>query len=158
MILWSDIGADITDRLQLESMYFYTEQTTLPEAALFLIEADSLLYNGIHTNIICSRFQQQGILGGNCLPLQTLSITKLNRPNVINSLGFSNGEGPLQIAFPEACQGEYQWHAIDGRLLTKGTVDYSLLWNISPPNSAGLLFLTIQTNQQRFCFPLLRMQ
>jgi hypothetical protein len=156
--LWSDVGADITDRLQLESMFFYTEQSTLPEAAMYLIEADSLLYNGIHTNIICSRFQQQGILGANCLPLETASITKFISPQLINTMGFAQAVGPLQLAFPDASNGVYQWYAVDGRLLMEGTIDYSLLWTIPPPNYTGLLFLSIQTNQQRFRFPLLRMQ
>lgn len=156
--LWSDVGADITDRLQLESMFFYTEQSTLPEAAMYLIEADSLLYNGIHTNIICSRFQQQGVLGGNCLPLETASITKFISPQLLNTLAFAKAEAPLQVTFPEASNGEYQWYAVDGRLLMEGAVDYSLLWTIPPPNYVGSLFLLIQTKQQRIVFPLVRMQ
>lgn len=156
--LWSDLGPDITDRLQLESMFFYTEQSTLPEAAMWLIEADSLLYNGMHTNTICMRFQQQGILGGNCLPLNITTMSHLKAPYLINSIGFAHAEGPLQVAFPEASNGVYRWYAIDGRLLMEGTMDYSVLWTIPPPNYVGLLYLSIQNNQQHFRFPLLRMQ
>lgn len=156
--LWSDLGNDITDRLLLESMFFYSEQTTLPEAAVFFIEADSLLYNGVHTPVICQRFQQQGILGGNCLPVTVNEYTPQTSPQLLNTRGFAFNNEPLAILFQQPTQGRYRYVGIDGRLIDEGNI--ALSSNFSVPNSMlvrGMAILIIETNEgKRYQWPLWR--
>jgi hypothetical protein len=70
----TDLGDYVTDRLMLESLHFFTNNTTLPEAALYVLKADTLLFNGINVSSICAQFQLRNILNSNCLPV---SIAKL---------------------------------------------------------------------------------
>lgn len=154
--LWSDIGGDIVDRLQLESMFFYTEQTTLPEAARFLIEADTLLYNGIHTPIICQRFQQQGILNANCLPTSIEAIANNKAmPALLNTYGLAlNGESPA-ILFPNQEAGHYTWWSADGRKLLSFPFEHCTKIILAlPQHHSGFLCLEIETRTGNYRFPL----
>ena len=157
--LWSDLGSEITDRLLLESMFFYTEQTTLPEAAMFFIEADSLLYNGVHTPIICQRFQQQGILGGNCLPLNVNEyISTSSNPQLLNTQGFAFNNESLAIMFDKPTQGYFRYIGIDGRLIDEGNISLSTRCDIPTSNGIrGMAILCIETSTgERYQWPVWR--
>ena len=41
----TNLGNFITDQLMLESLHFFTNNTTLPEAAMYVLKADTLLFN-----------------------------------------------------------------------------------------------------------------
>lgn len=158
--IWSDLGADVADRLQLESMHFYTEQTSLPEAALFVLDADTLLYNGVHTAQICQRFQQQGILNSNCLPTSAMQVQIIkSQPYIINTHGFCfNGQMP-ELVFPSVQEATYTWWSSDGRKLYSEKLEPVLKSVLNGPSlTNGFYILHVQTATGNYRFPLLKVQ
>lgn len=62
MEIRQDLGAAKTDQLALQEMYSNFAQMTLEDAARLFIDADSLLYEGVHTELIKFYFCQRGII------------------------------------------------------------------------------------------------
>lgn len=68
MQIRNHIGAEITDRIQLQEMYANFAGMTLEDAAMAVIDADSMLYDGVHAEVIADYFCQRNILEQNsCL-------------------------------------------------------------------------------------------
>lgn len=106
--IWTDLGAIITDKLMLEAMHFFTNNTGLPEAAMYVLQADTVLFNGQHTNTICNRFSQKNILDANCQPTQLQNTTQQNHSiQINNTYGFTFLNENIEIEFPNNQSGEY---------------------------------------------------
>jgi hypothetical protein len=100
-LIWEKLGAEITDKLMLQSMYFYTDSTTLPQAANYILQADTLLYQGIHSGVICEKFVQKNILTNYCYPLEIKEVyIQNNSIKIFNQLAFGNKIDKLQIELP----------------------------------------------------------
>ncbi|MEL6193701.1 MAG: T9SS type A sorting domain-containing protein, partial [Bacteroidota bacterium] len=66
--LHQELGGDITDRLILQEVYSNYRGMEIGDAALLFIEADSLLYDGAHADVIQFAFCQRNLLEqGSCL-------------------------------------------------------------------------------------------
>lgn len=96
----TDLGLVVTDKLMLEAMHFFTDATTLPEAAMYVLQADTLLFGAQFSNTICTRFQQKHILDAWCKPVQLTAPMLPEQPLVVNSQGFAEGSGVLQVIMP----------------------------------------------------------
>ncbi len=67
-----DLGRGITDSLIYQTHYSYAQNITMAHAALLLIDADSLLFNGAHYCTIYDRLLQHGFVSqsnNGCWPL-----------------------------------------------------------------------------------------
>ncbi len=62
MQLWSDIGKQVTDKLIFQTHYGYAQNIDFLAAANLLLQADQLLYNGIHYCPISQRLYERGLL------------------------------------------------------------------------------------------------
>ena len=62
MHIWEEIGREITDRIFIEAHYLWGASPGFPDAAKAFIQADSLLYDGIHTNEIIYWFDKYGLI------------------------------------------------------------------------------------------------
>jgi len=106
MQIWDDLGRFTTDQLLLQSMYSYTSNMTMPQAAALILEADTLLNSGANYSIICTHFASRGIL--NC----PLSVTEPNGnlPVVINTNG-------LEIQFQKETTYGVEIFDVTGKLI-----------------------------------------
>ncbi|MEO1587092.1 MAG: T9SS type A sorting domain-containing protein [Bacteroidota bacterium] len=139
-----EIGAEITDQLALEELYSNFPDMTLADGAILLIEADSVLFGGIHTPVIQDKFCARGvILNSGCLGVSV------------------DAEPPSKFAiYPnpakEAVQlllepGAYQVHLWDlsGRRIQTWTIQASrTAYTLPLPEVAGLFILEIHSPQQ----------
>ena len=104
--IYTDLGQIVSDKLMLESLYFFTNNTTLPEAALYILQADSLLFNGQHSNTICNRFAEKNIFDANCKPTFINNISQLTDDiEIINTYGFLTNNEKIKIQFENAKSG-----------------------------------------------------
>jgi hypothetical protein len=62
MSIRSELGGAIMDRLVLQSLYGNANQMTLTDGAKLILEADSMLYSGAHTEILSQYFCSQNLL------------------------------------------------------------------------------------------------
>jgi hypothetical protein len=88
MEIYNHIGRNAMDQLVIESLYGYFNQMTFTDAALLIVQADSLYNNGVNVPIIWSTFYNKGILPSNPVSIYENEIVGVN---VINSIGFSTG-------------------------------------------------------------------
>lgn len=98
--IWTDLGRTVTDKLMLESLHFYTNTTNFTQAAYYLLQCDTLLFGGIHTNTLCFHLSNKNLLGANCRPLGVDKLDVNNSPSsllVYNELGFATGSSNLYI-------------------------------------------------------------
>jgi len=110
-LIYTDIGRNSTDELVLETLYFLNNNSTLPEAAHFMLQADSLLNGGANVGILCNRFQQKNILDASCLPVGIKSVAIQDEGfRLLNSFGFTNYRENLGILTP---RGNYQLNIYD---------------------------------------------
>lgn len=70
MYIWNDIGAEITDRLAVQSFYYLNPSgVTMTTAAQAVIQADRNLHNGANLPILIKWFGQRGFISpSNYLP------------------------------------------------------------------------------------------
>lgn len=148
--IWGDWGAAITDQLMLESMHFLSNQTTLPEAALYMLAADTLLFNGIHASQICNRFQEQSILDAQCKPVYIPSVIERNSDIIVKqSLAFAQRQSPLIVESHSNNAVEINLTTIDGKHISRTHLPGHTQWILSPDYLAtGMYLLHIQCSKQ----------
>lgn len=155
--IWTDLGQIITDKLMLESLHFFTDNTTLPEAAFYVMQADTILFGGSHSNTICSKFQAKHILDINCKPVGISETQSVAGIQLINSVGFANNEGNAQLVFPEKTDGHYDLIDMSGKQLISKSFKESRNLEITPGQlRTGIYLLSIQTPKGRYSFKLAR--
>ncbi|MBI1808143.1 MAG: M36 family metallopeptidase [Ignavibacteria bacterium] len=62
MVLWSDLGRAVMDKLVLQSHYLLGANPTMHDNACAIIQADRSLYGGSHINTLFQRFVARGFL------------------------------------------------------------------------------------------------
>ena len=145
----TNLGNFITDRLMLESLHFFTNNTTLPEAAMYVLKADTLLFNGMNTPNICAHFQLRNILNSNCLPVSIAEIQNSPVCQLVNTMGFAKGENSLSILFPNYTNGSYVITDMTGKTIAKELFRLSKNLAISPEKlQAGIYLLTLKIGTQ----------
>ncbi|MBK6329092.1 MAG: T9SS type A sorting domain-containing protein [Bacteroidetes bacterium] len=148
--IWTDLGQIVTDKLMLESMHFFTDNTTLPEAALYVLQSDTLLFNGIHTNTICTHFKNKNIFDANCKPTSLNHVAEsLNGIQVKNTYGFAHLNESIEIDFPQISSGEMILFDLKGKklMIEKFEGKTSVLFKqLNIPS--GIYFLQIKTNKE----------
>jgi hypothetical protein len=115
--IWTDLGAIVTDKLMLESLHFFTNSTTLPEAAFYVLQADTILFGGMHTAVICDKFKQKNIFDHNCKPVSSASVFEQTAMKVINTLGFAGSGQDVMVQFQKPVSGYYKLYDVSGRAI-----------------------------------------
>jgi hypothetical protein len=144
--IWTDLGNIITDKLMLESLHFYTNSTTLPEAAGYIMQADTILFGGIHAATICNRFQQRQIFDVDCKPVGLESLNSKPMFTIYNSIGFSHGQGDLSFQFSKTQSGVVKIYSLQGSLINQ--ISFKQLSSISlNPNDfhSGIYIVHVST-------------
>ncbi len=115
MQIQDDIGREKADRILLESLFGYTAQMTMAQAALLYVQADELLYNGAHRIQICDRFNQRGLL-----EFCTVGVSENERSSAVelqNSYGYTfNGEDAF-LHFGQPVSGLLEIADLQGRVM-----------------------------------------
>jgi hypothetical protein len=129
--IFTDLGRNTTDALMLETLFFLTDNTTLTEAARYMLQADTLLNNGANVNVLCQHFRDKSILSSSCLAVGLADRSAaLKGLEIFNSHNFSLGLGNLTIQLPESQNARLELFSLNGqkilqRPFTQGRVTLS---------------------------------
>lgn len=159
--LHSALGRTITDQLAIELMYYNMPNGSLTQAALNLFEADSALYNGIHSCDIFQVLFGRKFLLGTCTDFEAGISNKFTNNNLVqlnNSYGFANNGESLFITSDELNIENSILQVIDinGKLIYEDLLDKNNYELKSSPFSSGLYFLTLQTKEHHNRFKILK--
>ena len=140
-----EIGAEVTDQLALEELYSNFPDMTLADGAILLIEADSVLFGGIHTAVIQDKFCARGvILNSGCLGVSV---------DPVPPTEFAIYPNPTKEAVQLVLEpGAYQVHLWDlsGRRVQTWSIEASrATYSLPLPEVAGLFILEIQSPHQK---------
>lgn len=149
--IWTDLGNFVTDKLMLEALHFFTNSTTLPQAAKYVMLADTVLFNGIHANTLCTHFQQKNLLDNQCEPVNVKSEHKTTKEVlVINTHDFALGNAPLEILFLEDFDGTIEIKNINGSTVYKKQLNNTQIETINPQFfTSGIYFLVIKNKNMQ---------
>ncbi|HPI55664.1 MAG TPA: T9SS type A sorting domain-containing protein, partial [Chitinophagaceae bacterium] len=144
----TDLGTTVTDKLMLEALPFLTDQSTLPEAALYVLQADTALFNGIHSNAICNRFQGKAIFDQNCKPVGIPSNVQQENLRIYNTLAFAQGQDKLSIVLPHEGLWNIRIYTISGQLIYSEQRQQESTFTLSPAQfQSGVYIVHINNNQ-----------
>lgn len=139
-LIYTDLGRNTTDALMLETLFYLTDNSTLPDAAYYMLQADSLLFNGVNVPTICSRFQQKNLLTGNCFPTTITAISNtVNNIKISNTLAFANGSGNAFIQLDNE-KYDIALYNINGQVITTFE-QVSGLFELSPNDLVGGVYI-----------------
>ena len=144
--IYTDLGRATTDALMLETLFYLTDSTTLPDAARFMIQADAIMNGGSNYVTLCHNFSMKSILEWNCFPSSVAQKTKSeNIVKVINSSDFNNGIGNVRFKLINAGNASLQLYDIQGRLLQTSNFKNNML-ELSPQQyAAGMYLAKVET-------------
>lgn len=148
--IWTDLGQIVTDKLMLESMHFFTNSTNLAEAAIYVLQSDTILFGGIHTNTLCTHFKNKNIVDANCMPTSVKEVAlKENGIQVKNTYGFTFNQENIEIVFPYLSSGEITVLDMQGKKVYQEKFLEKTKISCNPTNIArGTYLLQINTGKE----------
>lgn len=156
MEIWSDIGRETTDKILLQSMYSYSSNMTMTDAAYLFIQADSLLNNGVNFANIYNRFSTRGILPS-ANGINSLNSLGTKLISVLNLKEWCEGKADLCIKFKERANGRTKLYNIEGKEILEINFNNSTETSVKTMNlPIGIYFLSIITNNDILQLKLLR--
>ncbi len=76
MLIWDDLGREVTDKLVLEGYFYIGTFATMRDLAEGILQADQDLYGGIHLQQIAARFMQRKFIASAQISHQPLKDTE----------------------------------------------------------------------------------
>ena len=110
----NDLGRGITDSLIIQTHYSYAQNITMAHAALLLIDADSMLFNGAHYCAIYERLLQHGFVS----PVSNGCVAPTGITNTtVGNFGFIQNGNSFTLINSNGLKLKIQLLGITGQLL-----------------------------------------
>ncbi len=153
MQISDDIGRERTDEILIESMFSYSINMTMPDAANLLVQADVLLNGGGYVNpikyFLCSRGFIPCFIG--------IDETSSDTFSVLNSYGFAAKNENVVIQFSSPQIGNIEIADATGRIVYRESFSASSHLEISPKSFVNGIYLTkITSDNFSSCFRLMK--
>jgi hypothetical protein len=147
------LGREITDILMLQTMYSFSANIKMSQAAQLFIQADELLYEGEHKNTLCYFFSERGLF--ECF----VNVERLQKPGIeiLNSAAFASGTGNTTIVFPEKSDYFLSVFDLSGKNIQNIKVPYASNYELSPNNfEPGIYLFLLESHQISYRFKLVK--
>lgn len=147
MEVFTELGAEITDKLQLQELYMNTAGISLADAALLTLDADTALFSGTYSPILIKYFCDRGLITGQLCALASadenldLSSTVTIFPNP------NNGNFQIHLENSQEIEKIEAFDLLGKKVYTqKELIKSDLNLNL---NQKGVYFLKITTKSQQ---------
>jgi len=152
MQIWEDIGREATDAIMIQAAYSFAPNMTMQQAALLFLQADTLLFNGVHFTPIRQRMFDRGLIPWN---VDVDGPAWQESPfRVYNSAGFASGDSPLQLVSDRSVTIRL-YNALGQQVLTRSGATGIL--EVDPADlHPGLYVLEVSTSENKATFKLIR--
>ena len=130
------IGKENTDKIVLEALYGSYDEMTMPEAALWLLDVEDMLFGGLYHEEVFTILDTRGLL-----PSTGVQEQQLYNISFYNTNAFADGTGPLLIITDPGKQ-LLQMFDMSGRMVSSFCGEGpELEW--MPPLTSGSYLLTV---------------
>lgn len=159
--LYLDLGANVTDQLAIEVMYYNMPNSTITQAAFNLFLADTLLFNGVHTCAIFDVLFERKFLEGTCNDFYSdvngLEVSS-KEVKLLNTYGFSqlNEDLLLEVNDLHGQQVEASLYDLNGKLLETQEIKAQKTWLAYKDLAPGIYFLHVRTPTKNYPFKLMK--
>jgi len=144
-----EIGRGPTDSIIYQTHYSYAQNITMAHAALLLIDADSLLFNGAHYCNIYELLLQHGFISASansCSPAAVETLTG-------NDFRFIQTGNAFTLYNSDAAQLHIQLLSITGQLVAPVITTQDGIINYQNPNlAAGIYLVNVISNNRTATF------
>lgn len=150
-------GREVSETIMLTSMYSYFPGMNMTEAAHLYLQADTLLYDAEHSDIISILFCERGLLA-NCADTLPTDHPPSD-PFVANHEAFSLNKGPL-IVYPNGNSSlEIELFDIHGKLLESYSFEQEQILYELPEKQLpiGVYILRIRASGTSFSYRVLKL-
>ncbi len=136
MQLWDDLGSSICDSLVFQMLYAQVANTSMVDAAVQFLDADSALFNGAHHDIIYQRMSERGFFP----VIDSTKYLTNDDISLINSQEFAMG-GEMIIAFKSKSTGTAKIFDCNGKLVEELSFENQSQLNYSNSNLSATFYL-----------------
>ncbi|AEV31949.1 hypothetical protein Oweho_0939 [Owenweeksia hongkongensis DSM 17368] len=138
------LGRNLADELAVETLFNLTHNTNMPDFAGYMMMADTLLYNGSHSQVIHDAFMERNIVPS--ISLNEYSLLTEGAIKISNTYGFGKGEA-LQLSSPTKLT-QYEVYSVGGQLISKGALPNEMQADLDLPElNTGVYLITISTQK-----------
>ncbi len=150
MEIWTALGKTVTDKLMYQSLYHWSDNMTMPQAALLVMQADTLQNGGVNFSTLCTCFKNYGLYNGNC-NIGVNEHFNANAIEIVNSSGFADGSAPLFVLFPNFEKKlETEVFDLSGRKVKQMLTENSNRILLQPYDfEKGLYLITVRSSSGR---------
>ncbi|MFN4234479.1 MAG: M36 family metallopeptidase [Bacteroidia bacterium] len=156
MQIHNSIGREKTDSILFQSMYNYSANMTMPQAATLFIQADSLLFNGDNYPIICNYFLQRGLVNSCVQSISEIKLKNSNNVRLLNSYNFTHQREKAIITIDDMNKYSINIYDVTGRQISnnenisnKFIIEYESL-----PN--GMFIIEVYNSASKNIFRLIK--
>lgn len=158
MSIWTILGNVTTDKIMYESLYNWTDNMTMPNAAQLVINADNLLFGGADFSVLCAQFKKYGLYSGTCgTGIDPIPYT--DEIELLNSSGFAQGNGNLSIVLPTTEQNiSLEIFDVTGRKVYQTEKENTNTITLDPKDfEKGFYLISMKTNSRNYSAKILRL-
>ena len=158
MSIWTILGRTITDKLQYTSLYNWTNNMKMTDAAQLVINADKQLNAGANFFVLCTQFKKFGLYSGTCSTGIDPDPFTYNGVEIQNSASFAMGNGNLTIVLP-ATEQKINLEAFDvtGRKVFQSEKENTNTITLSPNDlEKGFYVLSIKAGNRNYSAKIVR--
>jgi hypothetical protein len=156
MRIWDKIGRTTLDKLVLQSMYSWTDNNTMTNAAALILQADSMYYNKAHMGEICEGFRSKDVNPDwGCWALNNRSV-ETPKLDIYNTQNFANNLGPISIYCNQDSYNIAVFNIQGQQVFTKKCFDYLTYLHPSLVASNNIYFLKIYNNNFSKTFKIIK--
>ena len=146
MDIYDIIGKEACDKIVCEALYASFANMNMHEAALALLEAEDLVYAQTYQAEIFDALYARGLVWHDDVANQGVPA----EIQILNSMGFAFGTGPLNILLPEKALTHWQLIDISGHLIVQGEEENNS-FQIAPVDAPpGVVCLRLNVDGQVF--------
>ena len=158
MSIWTILGRTTTDKLMYTSLYDWTDNMKMTDAAQLVINADNLLNGGANFSVLCTQFKIYGLYNGNCGSGVNNNPYTYNNLEIKNSSEFSQGKGNLTITLPITEQKiNLEVFDVTGRKVFQAEKENTGTITLSPSDvEKGFYLINIKTNNRNYSAKVVR--
>jgi hypothetical protein len=145
MEIWGVLGRFVTDKIVFQSIYSYSTNMTMHDAACLLVQADTLIYNGLNSSVIIDILDSRGLWNKPTAIIENLQAHDIK---FYNTESFAIGEGNIFIELPSNhAGGQVEVFNQNGGLIYSAKINRSPSFELVLGEvKSGLYFVRVATD------------
>lgn len=157
MQIWSYLGRDITTELMIESLFGYSRNMNMKQATRLYMQADSMLYDYRHKDVLCNIFFQRGLLNS-CENIYEPPPVQVASAKLVGTSDFMANSGPAVLNFVQYSPTKLVLYDMAGRQVSSKEYGAGVVSDLIYPDNLkpGIYILRLEGGDQNYSWKMVR--